>query len=449
MAAQYLSRDEAKALAERILAMSRAEQARVNISSGSEGNTRFAVNQVSTSGDVTNATVTITSAFGKRVASVTTNRLDDESLRQAVEMSERLARLVPEDPEYLGELGPQDVPNVNGVFESTANLSPEARTRAVTQITGPSEERGLVSTGFLIHSTGSTAVATSKGLFAYTANSNVTLTTTVRTPDGTGSGWAGTAVYDWNDLNASALAERAIDKAIRSREPRAVEPGRWTVILEPTAVGNLVGLMMNALSARSADEGRSFFSKPGGGNKIGERFVDERVTIYSDPQDPRLLSSPFNNQGQPNRRMVWVENGVLRNLVYDRYWADRTGREPTGFPAGYYMEGGDATIEDMIRSTERGLLVTRFWYIRFVDPRTILYTGLSRDGTFLIENGRITHPVKNLRWNESPIFMLNNIEMMGRPVRISPGESGGLAPAVYVPPLKVRDFHFTSLSDAV
>src|SRR5690606_14253629 len=196
MAAQYLSRDEAKALAERILAMSRAEQARVNISSGSEGNTRFAVNQVSTSGDVTNATVTITSAFGKRVASVTTNRLDDESLRQAVEMSERLARLVPEDPEYLGELGPQDVPNVNGVFESTANLSPEARTRAVTQITGPSEERGLVSTGFLIHSTGSTAVATSKGLIAYTANSNVTLTTTVRTPDGTGSGWAGTAVYD-------------------------------------------------------------------------------------------------------------------------------------------------------------------------------------------------------------------------------------------------------------
>src|SRR5690606_30653537 len=331
--------------------------------------------------------------------------------------------LVREDPEYLGELGPQDVPNVNGVFESTANLSPEARTRAVTQITGPSEERGLVSTGFLIHSTGSTAVATSKGLFAYTANSNVTLTTTVRTPDGTGSGWAGTAVYDWNDLNASELAERAIDKAIRSREPRAVEPGRWTVILEPTAVGNLVGLMMNALSARSADEGRSFFSKPGGGNKIGERFVDERVTIYSDPQDPRLLSSPFNNQGQPNRRMVWVENGVLRNLVYDRYWADRTGREPTGFPAGYYMEGGDATIEDMIRSTERGLLVTRFWYIRFVDPRTILYTGLSREGTFLIENGRITHPVKNLRWNESPIFMLNNIEMMGRSVRISPGES--------------------------
>lgn len=449
MAAQFLSRDEAKALADRILAMSRADQARVNINSGSQGNTRFAVNQISTAGDVTNATATISSAFGKRVASVTTNRFDDESLRRAVEMSERLARLVPEDPEYLGELGPQDAPDVPSVFESTANLTPEARARAVTQITAPAAERGLISTGFLVHSTGSSAVATSKGLFVYNASSNVNLTTTVRTPDGTGSGWAGTGVYDWDDLDAAALAERAIEKAERSREPRAVEPGRWTVILEPTAVGNLVGLMMNQLSARSADEGRSFFAKPGGGNKIGERFLDERVTIFSDPADPRLLSNPFNNQGLPNRRMVWVENGVLRNLNYDRFWAERTGREPTGFPSGYYMEGGDATIEDMIRSTERGLLVTRFWYIRGVDPRTILFTGLSRDGTFLIENGRVTHPVKNLRWNESPIFMLNNIEMMGRPVRISPSESGGLSTAVYVPPLKVRDFHFTSLSDAV
>src|SRR5690606_351301 len=255
MAAQFLSRDEAKALADRILAMSRADQARVNINSGSQGNTRFAVNQISTAGDVTNATATISSAFGKRVASVTTNRFDDESLRRAVEMSERLARLVPEDPEYLGELGPQDAPDVPSVVESTANLTPEARARAVTQISARAAERGLISTGFLVLSTGSSAVATSKGLFVYNASSNVNLTTTVRTPDGTGSGGAGRGVYDWDDLDAAALAERAIEKAERSREPRAVEPGRWTVILEPTAVGNLVGLMMNQLSARSADEG--------------------------------------------------------------------------------------------------------------------------------------------------------------------------------------------------
>jgi predicted Zn-dependent protease len=447
--AQYLSRDEARALAERVLSFSRADQARVNIASGSEGNTRFAVNQISTAGDVTNATVTITSAFGRQVASSTTNRFDDDALRQAVDTSERLARLVPEDPEYLGELEPADVPERDAVFGSTANLTPEARARAIMEVTVPAAERGLVSTGFLIHDTGSRAVLTSKGHFAYEAASNANFTTTVRTEDGTGSGWAGTGLFDWNELDARRLAETAIDKAIRSREPRAVEPGRWVTILEPTAVANMVGLMMNALGARGADEGRSFFARPGGGNRIGERFIDERVTIWTDPMDRRLLSSPFDSQGQPNRREVWVENGVLRTLVYDRVWARRQNRQPTGFVSGYYMQGGTASVDDMIRSTERGLLVTRFWYIRGVDPRTILFTGLSRDGTFLIENGRVTHPVKNLRWNESPIFMLNNIEMMGAPVRVSPSEASGLAPAVWVPPLKVRDFTFSSLSDAV
>jgi predicted Zn-dependent protease len=207
--------------------------------------------------------------------------------------------------------------------------------------------------------------------------------------------------------------------------------------------------MMGNLGARAADEGRSFFSRVGGGNKIGESFLDERVTIWSDPLDPRVFSAPFSGQGLPNRREVWVESGVLRTLAYDRFWAQRQDREPTGFVSGYYMEGGDATLDDMIRSTERGLLVTRFWYIRAVDPRTILFTGLSRDGTFMIENGRVSYPVKNLRWNESPIFMLSNIEMMGRPVRVSPAESSDLSPAVWVPPLKVRDFTFTSVSDAV
>jgi predicted Zn-dependent protease len=290
---------------------------------------------------------------------------------------------------------------------------------------------------------------TTRGHFAYQASSNANFSTTVRTPDGTGSGWAGAGLFDWNELDAAALGARAIDKAERSREPRDVEPGRWVTILEPTAVANMVGLMMGSLGARGADEGRSFFSRPGGGNRLGERFLDERVTLWSDPLDTRLVSAPFNGQGLPNRREVWVENGVLRTLAYDRFWAQRQGREPTGFVSGYYMEGGDATLDDMIRSTARGLLVTRLWYIRGVDPRTILFTGLSRDGTFMIENGRVTYPVKNLRWNESPVFMLNNIEMMGRPVRVSPSESSQVSAAVVVPPLKVRDFTFTSVSDAV
>lgn len=445
----YLSRAEARALAERVLGFSRAEQARVSIDSGATGNTRFASNQISTAGDVTDTTVTITSAFGRRVASSTTNLLDDASLRAAVQTSERLAPLSPEDPEYLGELGPVPVPERDSVFATTAELSPEARARAVAEVTTPAAARSLVATGFAVHRTGSSAVMTTRGQFAYQASSNANFSTTVRTPDGDGSGWAGAGFFDWNELDAGSLAARAMEKAERSRGARDVEPGRWVTILEPTAVANMLGLMMGALGARAADEGRSFFSRPGGGNRIGERFVDDRVTIWSDPLDPRLFTTPFTEEGLPNRREVWVENGVLRTLTYNRYWAQRQNREPTGFPTGYYMEGGDATLDDMIRSTERGLLVTRFWYIRSVDPRTILYTGLSRDGTFMIENGRVAHPVKNLRWNESPVFMLGNIEMIGRPVRVSPSESSEVASAVVVPPLKVRDFTFTSVSDAV
>lgn len=449
----FLTRDEARALTQRVLAFSGADQARVNISSAQEGNTRFAVNQISTAGDVADLTITVTSAIGNRVASATTNRTDDESLQRVVETSERLARLVPENEEYMGELGPQEYLEPDALFGATANLTPAERAQAVAAVTQPAEAAGLLSTGFLVHDAGAVAIATTNGLFAYHARTRANYTATVRTPDGTGSGWAGGSAHDFSDLNATQIATRAIEKAQASRDPRDVEPGRWTVILEPTAVANMVGLMMRSMNARAADEGRSFFSRPGGGNRIGERFVDARVNIHSDPMDPRLLDDPFGGDGVPARPRVWVEEGVLRNLQYDRYWAQRTGNEPTGgggFGGGaYYMEGGDSSIEEMIASTERGLLVTRFWYIRPVDPRTILFTGLTRDGTFLVENGRVTHAVKNLRWNESPIFMLNNVEMMGAPERVSTSESGGVAPAVFVPPIKARDFSFTSISDAI
>jgi predicted Zn-dependent protease len=446
----YLTEAEARELAARVLAMSRADEARVNITSGVEGNTRFAVNQITTSGDAENASLSVSSAFGRRTGSATTNRFDDESLRRVVETSETLARLAPEDPEYLGQLGEQVYPEVRHPwFEPTANLDAEARAAAVREVTGAALGRDLVSTGFLPVRAGSQAVATSRGLFAYNQATAAAFSTTVRTRDGTGSGWAGTGVFDWTDVDVRRMAARAVEKAERSRDPQPIEPGRMTVILEPQAVGSLVAFMFWQMTARAADEGRSFFSRPGGGNRIGERLLDERVTLYTDPTNPMLFAAPFNEEGLPNRRMVWFDRGALQGLVYDRYWGQRHDVAPTGFPAGFMMEGGDASVEQMVASTERGLLVTRFWYMRPVDQRTILYTGLTRDGTFLVENGRVTRPVRNLRWNESPIHILNNIEMMGRPERVLPSEAGSVGPAVIVPPLKVRDFNFTSISDAV
>ena len=447
--ARYLSRAEAEALAKRVLALATADATRVTLQGGSRGNTRFELNQISTAGDDFNTTVTVRSLFGKRSANVTTNKLDDAGLRYAVETSERLAKLAPEDPEEMGELDPQQYAESRSWSDATASLDPAARADAVRAITQATSAAGLHGTGYLETNAGSFAVANSKGLFAYARGTGAALTTTVRTPDGNGSGWAGAAHNDWSRLRPAELGARAIEKARRSANPVAIEPGRYTVVLEPTAVGNLVQNMGFALNARNADEGRSFFSKQGGGNKIGMKIVDERVTIVSDPLDPEAPANTFNNEGLPTARTVWIDNGVVRNLAYDRFWAQKMGKQPLPFVASLSMSGGTATIEELIASTQRGILVTRFWYIRQVDPRVLLVTGLTRDGTFLIENGKITNAVKNLRFNESPIFMLNNVEAMGRPVRVSASESGSPGVAVVVPPLKVRDFNFTSLSDAV
>ena len=449
VATRTLGREECEALAKRALSFATAEETRITINSGGRGNTRFAVNQISTGGDNYDATIAVRSSVGKRSAVVNTNKLDDASLKSAVQLSERLAKLSPEDPEAMPELGPQTYVEGKGWSESTASLDPSARANAARAITEPSRVAGLVSTGYLETHAGVTAVANSKGLFAYGRQTALSLTTTVRTQDGTGSGWAGATSHDFARLDPKALGERAIDKARRSVNPVGIEPGRYTVILEPTAVGNLIQFITFAMSARNADEGRSFFSKAGGGNKIGMKVVDERVTISSDPLDPEAYANTFAGDGQPLTKTTWIENGVVKNLSYDRFWAQKQGKQPLPTSGTVRMSGGTTTTDQMIASTERGIIVTRFWYLRPVDPRTILYTGLTRDGTFLIERGKITRAIKNFRFNESPIFMLNNLDAMGAPVRVSASEAGGPGLAIVVPPIKVRDFNFTSLSDAV
>ena len=442
-----VTREEAEAIVARAVGFSKAESVRVTLDSSAQGNVRFAANQMSTSGGVVNANVVIESAFGPKHAAVTTNDFSDASLRRTVEQSEVLARLAPDDPESMPPLGPQQYATVPAWFDSTANLTAEERARAALTALGPARTaRDLAAAGYIVTSAQSNAVANKAGQFAYHRSTSANYTLTVRTADGTGSGWAGAEDNDWSKINFAEVSKRAIDKARLSRNPVAVEPGRYTVILEPQAVGDLVQLIAFYGDARSADEGRSPFVKQGGGNKIGEKIVDSRITLLSDPMDPDLLAQPYDGDGLPLGRQVWIENGVLKQLYYSRFWAQKNNKQPTGSPSSLKMLGGTATIDDMIRSTPRGILVTRLWYLREVDPRTILYTGLTRDGTFLIENGKIAKAIRNLRFNESPLFMLNNIEALGRPMRLAGTEAGG---SVVMPPIKVRDFTFTSLSEAV
>ena len=442
-----MSRERAEEIIKKVNSFSKADEVSANLFSGYQTDVRFAANQMSTSGAVMVGGIAVQSTIGKKHAVATTNDLSDESLKAVVAKSEALAKLSPDDPEVMPGLGPQQYVPVNGYFDSTANLSPEARARAALTALEPARKAGdIQAAGFIIVNAGSNALGNSKGLFAYNRSTNANYTLTVRTNDGTGSGWVGAEHPDWSQLNFAQLANRAIEKAKLSQNPVAIEPGRYTVILEPQAVGDLVQLMGGALAARAADEGRSAFTKQGGGNKIGEKIVDSRVTIFSDPQDPQLLAQPFDGQGLPLSRQVWVENGVLKQLFYSRFWAQKQGKQPTGGPNSIKMVGGTTSIDDMIKSTPRGILVTRLWYLRQVDPRTILYTGLTRDGTFLIENGKVSKAIKNFRFNESPLFLLNNIEAIGPAVRIGGTEQGG---PIVMPAIKAKDFNFTSLSDAV
>jgi len=442
-----LSQEDSRGIIDRVIKMSTAEAISVSVTSGVTNNVRFAANNISTAGSVADINVAVTSSYGPKRATVVTNNTSDEALRATVKQSEALAKLAPDDPEAMPNLGPQPIKTVNATFPATETLDSSALAQAAMTALEPARKAGdLTAAGYLVVNTGTNAMGNNAKHFAYHKATNANYTLTVRTTDGTGSGWAGAEHPDWKQLDIAGVSSRAIDKARLSRNPVAIEPGRYTVILEPQAVGDLVQLIGFYADARSSDEGRSPFAKQGGGNKIGEKIMDSRISLIADPFDPMVLSQPWDGDGLPLGRQVFVDKGVLKELYYSRFWAKKMNKQPTGAPTSFIMTGGTTSLDDMIKSTPRGVLVTRLWYLREVDPRTILYTGLTRDGTFLIENGKISKAIKNFRFNDSPLFMLNNVEAMGRPVRLAGTEAGG---AVVVPPIKVKDFNFTSLSDAV
>lgn len=434
------SKEEARNILEKVISFSKADTCEANLGGVNGGNIRYARNSVSTAGENSNVTLVVQSSFGKKSGTATINEFDDASLEKVVRISEDLARLAPENPEFMEPLEQQEYGASKTYAESTAKIDPEYRMRVAEGSIKPAVEKEVTAAGFLEDSHRFAAMHNSKGLFAYNESTGVDFTVTMRTNDGTGSGWV---TRDYNDVSRLDTAEAsriAIEKAVMSRNAKAIEPGKYTVILEPAAAGDLLGNMLFSMSARRADEGRSFLSKKGGGTKLGEQIVDERVNIYTDPYHPDVPASPWTGDGQARKKMDILKNGVVSNLFYDRYWAAQQGVEAVPFPGNAIMEGGSASLEDLIKSTRRGILVTRFWYIRSVDPQTLLYTGLTRDGTFYIENGRIAYPIKNFRFNESPIIMLNNLEELGQQVRVD----GNL-----IPYMKIRDFTFTSLSDAI
>jgi predicted Zn-dependent protease len=343
-------------------------------------------------------------------------------------------------------LGPQTFKDSKTFVQSTAAMTPDDRADAVLKSIGASKDAKLEAAGFIENETAFSAIHNSKGLFAYEMGTDVTFSVTTRNSEGTGSGYAARGFNDVKKLDTLSATKIAAQKANSSATAKAIEPGKYTVILEPVAATYFLENLFRGFDARSADEGRSFMSKAGGGNRLGEKLMDDKVTIYSDPFNTELPSSTWSNDGQPLDKMNWVEKGVVKNLSYSRFWAQKMNVKPVPFGSNVIMEGGNQTVEEMIKNTERGVLVSRLWYIRMVDPQTLLLTGLTRDGTFYIENGQIKHPIKNFRFNESPVIALNNIEALGKPERSISVESYR---SYLIPPMKIRDFTFSSLSDAV
>ncbi len=440
-----LSEAQAKTILDKVIALSTADQISAQLSGGISGNVRFARNDISTSGIVDDTELGVQVSFGKRVGTATINQFDDASLERVVRRAESLARLAPENPEFMPVVGKQTYKPTQTYSEATAALTAEARAKIAEASILPCRKQKLVAAGFLEDEHSFFAHANSNGNFGYQQSTFADYTCTVRTEDGRGSGRVGTNVKDVSKFDAGADVQIAMRKAAASVDAKALEPGKYTVILEPAAVAGLVSFMMNYFDARSADEGRSFLSKQGGGNKIGERIMDPRVNIYTDPWHPEVSVLPWDGEGLAREKIAIVEGGKVANLDYSRYWAQKQGKPENASWGNIIMEGGTKSTAELVAGTERGILVTRTWYIRMVDPQTVLLTGLTRDGTFYIENGQLQYPIKNFRFNESPVIMLNNIEELGRSVRVKADEGSSML----IPALKIKDFTFTSLSDAV
>lgn len=435
-----LNKDEAQAILKKVLSFSKADECEVTLSGNAEGNIRTARNAVSTAGEQNYMSLLVSSTFGKKTGVATINEFDEASIEKVVRKAEELAKLAPDNPERMPLLGPQLYKDSITFDQATADITPESRADDVAKCIDVAKSSRLEAAAFYRNASGFEAKMNSKGLFVYDKKTDVSFSVTIRNQEGTGSGYISERYNDVAKMDTATLTRKAAAKATGSVGAKAIEPGKYTVILEPLAAADLMSFLVSGLDARSADEGRSYMSKSGGATRLGEQLFNEKVTIYSDPLNAEMPSTTWTDEGLPVEKVTWVKNGVIQNLSYSRYWASKKGVKPVPAPSNVIIEGGTASLEDLISGTDKGILVTRFWYIRLVNPQTLVLTGLTRDGTFYIENGKIKFPIKNFRFNESPIIMLNNLEALGKPVR---------SENMIVPPMKVRDFTFTSLSDAV
>jgi predicted Zn-dependent protease len=442
-----LNRDDAIKICETVLAHAKAagaEDASVSLSDSVESHARLADNRVTTSGRADDIDITATVWVGKRRGATTVNDSSAAALQQLANDAVQIARLSPVQREYVPTLGPLQYGDDRGYAAATANLDLAARAKSLQAVLDSCRAQKVTGAGFHTTRVSATAAATANGNRRYFRSTRADFSVTARTPDGTGSGYFSGDHFDISRLDVPHIATQAINKAITSRQPQPIEPGNYPVILEPQAVADLIGTLTGAFDARSAEEGRSAFSARDGKTRLGEQMFNDRINLYSDPANPVLPAAPVTDEGIPAARLSLIKGGVIENFRYTRYWAEQKKRDATPGPVNYILDSTQppTPIDEMIKGMQRGLLISRFWYVRLVDPRTLVLTGLTRDGLWWIENGQVKNPVRNLRFNQSVLGMLapRNVEAIGTPQRLAP---------YVVPALRLGSFTFTSVSDAI
>ncbi len=416
------------------------------LASDSSALTRFSNNAIHQNVSERNAQLSVRAVIGGRTARASTNRLDREAIRGVVEQAIAITRLTESDPELQPLAGPAAYPEVHRWFESTASATPAGRARAVAEAIGAVESAGQTAAGIYSTEESSFALLNSHGVNARHRETIARFSITAMAGDS--SGWAKAGACDLRNLNPLELARTAARKSSQSSAPRELPAGRYTVILEPAAVLDLLGQMFADFSGTAVRDGRSFLN-----DRIGKKVFGDNITIYDDACHPLQSGAPFDGEGVPRRRLTLVDGGVVRDIAYSRHAAALAGVAPTGHgfplpneygetPANIVIAGGDSSLEKMVASTQRGILVTRFWYIREVDPYEKIFTGMTRDGTFLVEGGSITAGIRNFRFNQNLIELLSGVESLSAPVRACGEETFDMV----VPAMKVRDFNFTEVT---
>jgi PmbA protein len=458
-----LTNNQAADIFERIKKHSTADEVEVLFSGGKSALTRFANNIIHQNVAEENYAVSVRTVFGGRTARSTTNKLDDESLKRVVQSSESLAKVQHPDPDLLPVPDKRDAGATREVsptrhFTETAAVTPQQRAETVKKIVSIADKYKLTTAGIVSTSESVEAVFNSRGLSDWHTQTSSEISITMLAPDS--SGWQKANFPNVANLDAASLAEIAARKAIDSAKPSEIPAGKYTVILEPAAVLDIVGFMFFDFGGLAILDQRSFLN-----NRVGTKLFGDNINIWDDVAHPLQSGVPFDGEGVRRHKLQLVENGVINRLVYARATAEKMKRSeykdkvgpvaPTGHGFPLPNEMGEApmnivfgetpqpsSIEQMISSTERGVLVTRLWYIREVDPYEKILTGMTRDGTFYVEDGKIRYGVRNFRFNQSLIQMLSNVETMGAPVRASGEESFDMV----VPAMKVRDFNFTEVT---